>query len=81
MRATVEIVGIGKRRTGTSKKGVAYDLIPLSIVWDDRNYNGKAAATVNCDGFEYDRSGVNVGEVREVIMHEANFRLQLDAIL
>lgn len=81
MRATVEIVGIGQRKAGTSKKGVAYDMIPLCIAWEDRNFKGRACANVMCDGHEYDRSGVQVGEIRDVVMHEANFRLQLDAIL
>lgn len=81
MRATVEIVGIGKRRAGTSKRGNAYDLIPLSFTYPAVDTKGVCAVTVMCDGHEYDKSGVDVGEVREVILHEQNYRLVLDAIL
>lgn len=81
MRATVEIVGIGKRRAGTSKRGNAYDMIPLSFTYPARDTEGVCAVTVMCDGYEYDRSGVKVGDVREVIMHEQNYRLTLDAIM
>lgn len=81
MRATVEIVGIGKRRTGTSKKGNAYDFVPLYFTCPAKDTEGVCAVTVNCDGDEYVRSGVTVGDVREFIMHESNYRLVLDAIL
>lgn len=81
MRKTVEIVGIGKRKCGTSRKGNSYDMVPVSFLYHDKDTNGQCAATVNVDGEEYDRSGITVGEVRDFIMHEQNFSLRLDAIL
>lgn len=81
MRKTVEIVGIGKRKAGTSKKGNSYDFVPISVLYADKDVAGQVAITLDCDGEEFDRSGVRVGEMRDFVMHEQNFKMRLDCIL
>ena len=81
MRKDIQIVGIGSRRTGTTKKGDPFDFIPVSITFEDARYSGHRAETVNMDGGDFDRCRPVVGEVYDAVMHEQNFKVYLDAIL
>ena len=49
MRANIKIVGVGQRRYGTAQSGRSYDFTPLSFVFEDQQFTGYRAATVNVD--------------------------------
>lgn len=81
MRCNVRVVGIGQRRTGTGKNGRSYDFVPVSIEYMDPNFSGFKADTVNITGDMFVKADVQVNDDLDVVMHEQNFRLQVDAIL
>ena len=81
MRSNVRVVGIGKRRQGTSKMGRSYDFFPVSIEFADPDYAGFRAETVSVPGDMFLKSDIQVNDDLDMVMHEQNFRLQVDAIL
>lgn len=84
MRCNVNIVGIGPRRSGTSKAGNNYDFIPVAINYQDpldKNFKGVKAETLNVDYQMFSDSDMNVGDTLDVVMHFQNYRLYLDAVL
>lgn len=47
-RVTFEIVGIGKRMSGVSKKNNRpYDFTPVSLLYESLGFTGSAAVTLN----------------------------------
>lgn len=47
-RVTFEIVGIGKRMSGVSKKNnKPYDFIPVSLLYESPGFTGRAGVTLN----------------------------------
>lgn len=81
MKATINICGVGERRTGTSKAGNSYDFIPLSFTYADCHTEGLKAATVNVDMGCLPNGIPFVGQDVEAIMYEQGFRLHIAAIL
>lgn len=87
MRKIVTVVGVGKRKSGVSKSGNAYDFLPLALTFEDsQRVNGLRCCEVNADYAELASSwpdGVTPGDVVEVVMHEDYRRgcFVLDAIL
>lgn len=87
MRKIVNIVGVGKRKSGVSKSGNAYDFIPLCLTFEDpQRVTGQRCCEVNADFDELASaapSGIAPGDCIEVVMHE-DFRrggFVLDAVL
>lgn len=77
MRKYVDVVGVGKKRT--SKAGREY--YPVAFTYEDKFISGVKAATVN---FFTDSLGGYVpcvGDTVDVVMHESNFNLFIDAVL
>lgn len=81
MRKTVNVVGIGKRRKGTSRPGNSYDFVPLAITYEDPSFGGVRACEVNCDTPEFEQRVIAVGDILEVFMHQQNFQMKLDGII
>ena len=81
MRANIKIIGIGARRSGTSNKtGRGYDFTPISIAFSDPNMAGSRAETVNVNTGDLP-AGFALDETFDAVMHYANNRLYIDAIL
>lgn len=88
MRKMVNVVGVGKRKSGVSKAGNPYDFTPVAISFEDpaRYDKGYRVTEVNANSDELYRAvpqGLNPGDCLEVVMHE-DFRrggFVLDAII
>lgn len=49
MRVRAKVVGIGERKSGTSKKGRNYDFPPFHLIYQDKKTDGFTAACANVD--------------------------------
>lgn len=81
MRSKVKIVGVGQRRSGTSASGRSYDFTPLAFVFEDQQFTGYRAATVNVDAKSLSGYVPQVGESYDMVFHFADNRLFVDAII
>ena len=81
MRKEVQVIGIGPRKAGVSKKGVKYDFTEVSIAYSSDNFDGMKAETVAIDAAIIGNRGVVAGDVLDIVMHQANFKTYVDAIL
>lgn len=81
MRANVKIVGVGQRRNGTSASGRSYDFTPLAFVFEDNQFQGYRAATVNVDAKSLSGYVPAVGDSYDMVFHFADNRLFVDAII
>lgn len=85
MRANIEVVGLGQRRTGVSNKNGtqrAYDFQPVSILFDDQWTTGRKAATVNVSGTDIDAmGGLMIGGQYDAVYHQYQNTIAIDAIL
>lgn len=77
MRKFVNVVGVGDERT--SKKGWKYT--PVAFTYEDKFIRGQKAATVNVGADILNGYVPQVGDTLELVMHEANFSLFVDAVL
>lgn len=81
MRAKVKIVGVGQRRSGKSQSGRSYDFTPLSFVFEDKQFTGYRAATVNVDAQSLGCYVPAVGESYDFVFHFADNRIFVDAVI
>ena len=63
------VVGIGVRRNGISKKGVAYDFTPVSFEISHPDFKGYKAFTANVQTSDLNPL-VNVGDELNFVYHE-----------
>ena len=82
MRTYVEVLGVGPRKCGIAKKtGNKYDFTEVSIAYEAPGFNGRKCETVALDGVVVGDRPLAPGEVLDVVMHQANFKTYVDAIL
>ena len=82
MRIKAKIVGIGERKSGTSKKGRNYDFTPFHLIYPDKNTNGFAAACSNVDQSILDVIPLpNINDEVEIFCHFYNGSMSIDGIL
>lgn len=82
MRKTVQIMGIGQRRTGNAKKtGKAYDFFEISFGFPDETYQGYRCETIAVSPEVIKDKQLVVGECVDIVFHQYNFRTFIDAIL
>lgn len=83
MRCTIKVVGLGKRRAGTStKNGRDYDFIPMAFVMHDQQFEGVRAATANVSGPDVDAvGGLKVNQEIDAFYHFANNQIVIDGLL
>ena len=84
MRKYINIVGVGRRMSGTGKNsGKPYDFTPVSFTYDDSYTTGLKAATVNISADCLSGYDPHIGECVEVVMHEdfKSGRIFVDAVL
>lgn len=77
MRKYVNVVGVGEKRV--SKKGWEY--IPVSFTYEDARIRGMKAAHVNIGTDVLQDYAPTVGDTMDVVLHESNFNLVIDAVL
>ena len=82
MRMLCNVYGVGQRKNGVGKKsGKAYDFTEISIGYQETGFAGEKCETVAIDaGLIGDRK-IAVGDTIDVVMHQANFKTYIDAIL
>jgi len=82
MRKKAKVVGIGARRSGTSKKGNAYDFTPFHLIYPDKNTEGFAACSANVDQSILDAIPMpKVNDEIEIFCHFYNGSMTIDDIL
>ena len=82
MRATVQIMGVGPRKTGISKRTQKpYDFTEISIGYEFGDFIGQRCETVAVDASVLNGASLAPGEVIDIVCHEYNFKLVIDAIL
>lgn len=82
MRKCVQVIGVGQRKAGVGKKsGKKYDFTEIAIAYDCDGFNGMTAETVAVDSALIGERTIVPGEVLDVVMHQANFKTYVDAIL
>ena len=82
MRTTAKVVGIGARKSGTSKKGRNYDCTPFHLIYPDKNTEGYAAACTNVDQSILDAIPMpKVNDEIEIFCHFYNGSMTVDGIL
>ena len=81
MRMYVEVLGVGHRKEGVSRKGNKYDFTEVSIAYEHRDMTGRCAETVAIDTAILGDRKLEPGEVLDVVMHQSNFKTYVDAIL
>lgn len=82
MRTYVEVMGVGKRKAGIAKKsGSKYDFTEVSIAYEADGVTGRKCETVAIDVAVMGDRTLAPGEVLDVVMHQANFKTYVDAIL
>lgn len=82
MRRIVEVIGVGQRKAGLAKKsGKKYDFTEVSIAYEDDGFFGKKAETIAIDAAVLCDRVIAPGEVLDIVMHQANFKTYVDAIL
>lgn len=84
MRKYVNIVGVGKRMSGTGKNsGKAYDFTPVAFTYDDQYMTGAKCTTVNINQDAMGGYTPCIGDTVEVVMREdyKSGRVYVDAVL
>ena len=82
MRIKAKIVGMGERKSGTSKKGRAYDFTPFHMIYEDKNTEGFACAVANVDQSILDPIPLpKVNDEIDIFCHFYNGSMTVDGIL
>lgn len=81
MKARITVVGVGTRRTGVSKNQKPYDFTPVAFEFEDPFFTGVKAETVNIAQSALGSYVPQIGDTVDAVMHFANFRTYVDAIL
>lgn len=82
MRKDVTVLGIGQRKAGISKKGgKKYDFTEVAIGYEADGFAGMKCETIAFDTAMIAEKNLTVGEVLDLVFHQANFKTYVDAIL
>ena len=82
MRKNVTVIGIGQRKAGISKKGgKKYDFTEIAIGYETEGFSGMKCETIAFDTAIIADKNITVGDVLDLVFHQANFKTYVDAIL
>lgn len=82
MRMNVTVYGVGQRKQGLGKKsGKKYDFTEVSIGYEDSAFAGFKCETVAIDSGIIGERVIAPGDTLDIVMHQANFKTYVDAIL
>lgn len=65
---TIEIVGVGLRKTGIGKSGKAYDFVEVAFKYPDKRMDGHNVGSCLLDGCKYEQYGVRLGSVHPAML-------------
>lgn len=81
MRTTIEIIGVGQRKSGISKKtNRAYDMTEYSIKYDHQHFAGAKAETIAIPAETIAGRHIAVGDILDVEMFQMNFKTYIGCI-
>lgn len=81
MRKQITILGVGPRKSGTSKKtGKPYDMTDISISYFDPNWNGDHAETIAVGAEVLEGRIPQPGDVWDAEIFQMNFRTHIACI-
>lgn len=82
MRKTVQILGIGQRKSGNAKKtGKPYDFLEISIGYDSPGFSGLRCETIGISSSLIGDRQFVPGDFVDIVSHQYNFKTYIDAIL
>lgn len=82
MRAIATVYGIGERKAGIGKKtGKKYDFTEYAIAYPCTGFNGLKCETIAIDAEILGDRKIGVGDKIDLVMHQANFKTYVDAIV
>lgn len=82
MRKNVTVIGMGQRKAGVAKKtGKKYDFTEVAIGYEVDGFSGMKCETIAFDTDMIAEKNVAVGDVLDLVFHQANFKTYVDAIL
>lgn len=82
MRKLCTVYGVGARKAGLAKKtGKKYDFTEMSIGYEDDGFSGVKCETIAFDSAVIGDRIIAPGDTLDVVMHQANFKTYIDAIL
>lgn len=82
MRKVCMIYGVGERKSGVGKKtGKKYDFTEISIGYEIDGFSGMKCETVAVDANIIGERKLSVGDYIDCVMHQANFKTYVDAIV
>lgn len=81
MRTTIEVIGVGQRKSGISKKNNRpYDMTDISFKYDHQQFRGVKAETVAFPADVIGTRQINPGDILEVEMFQLNFKTHIACI-
>lgn len=82
MRKNVYVYGVGERKKGVGKKsGKKYDFTEVAIAYEADGFTGAKCETVAIDADIIGDRVIAPGDTLDLVMHQANFKTYVDAIL
>lgn len=82
MRKNVYVYGVGERKSGVGKKsGKKYDFTEVAIAYETDGFTGAKCETVAIDAAVIGDRKIAPGDTLDLVMHQANFKTYVDAIL
>ena len=81
MRKTIQIVGVGERKTGVSKRnGKEYDFTEFAFTYEDGFFRGHKAEVCAFDQTMIADKTIGVGDILDVEMFTINFKTRIACI-
>ena len=82
MRKNCYVYGVGERKSGVGKKsGKKYDFTEVAIAYEADGFAGAKCETVAIDAAIIGDRKIAPGDTLDLVMHQANFKTYVDAIL
>lgn len=82
MRKICTVYGVGERKRGVGKKsGKKYDFTEYSIGYPADGFAGEKCETVAIDAEIIGDRVIAPGDTLDLVIHQANFKTYVDAIL
>lgn len=82
MRKTVQILGVGQRKSGNAKKtGKPYDFLEISIGYDVPGFSGLRCETIGISSSVIGDRQLVPGDFVDIVSHQYDFKTYIDAIL
>ena len=82
MRNLVQVLGVGQRKSGISKRTrQPYDFTEVSFGFPDPGFDGLRCETVSVDSVLLGDRSLAAGETVDAVYHQYNFKTYIDAIL